>query len=101
MFDTIADNAPVRNPACIPYAMPVMITIAVTGLNPGMGAKMSRPTTEIAVITAMTTSSRAPVFPFSKPIKKGTHTQSIYLNLIVHNTPKKVLQCYGVDCGLL
>ena len=60
-----------------------MITMAVTGLKPGSGAKISLPTTDSAVSTAITTSSRAPVFPLSKPIKNGTHAKKAIIKEIM------------------
>ena len=42
---------------------------AVTGLNPGIGAKMSLPTTEIAVMTPTATSRLSEVGLFSIDIR--------------------------------
>src|SRR5699024_564692 len=47
------------------------MTMAVTGLKPGIAANKNRPATDSAVITAMITIYRLLAFFFSKVSKKG------------------------------
>ena len=49
-----AESAPVIKPASLPKYIAVITTVAVTGLKPGIGAKINRPITDIATITAIT-----------------------------------------------
>ena len=51
--------------------MPVIITIAVTGLKDGRGANISLLTIVSATITAISTTSLVLVLDFSKFSKKG------------------------------
>lgn len=52
-FEMTADKAPVIKPASLPKYIAVITTIAVTGLNPGTGAKRILPITDSAIITAI------------------------------------------------
>lgn len=70
-FDTNADIAPVKNPASAPNDMPVIITMAATGLNCGIIAKANLPMAAIADITAIGTISLALGFFLSNNEKNG------------------------------
>ena len=71
MFETSADKAPVINPASFPKYIAVKTVIAVTGLNPGVGAKIILLMTDTATMTAMVTVFIAGASLFSKDRKKG------------------------------
>ena len=70
---TKAVSAPVRKPASGPKATAVMIMMAEQGLKLGSGmiSNTVRPTTAMAAITAIGTSSRAWGFFLSNTKRKG------------------------------
>lgn len=97
MLEAIADMAPVKKPVSGPKAIPVMAVMAVTGLNPGRTAKINRPVTEIADITAMTMTSRALGFLLSNWRKKGTQAKKamiieirLYFLSLKSLTPRRI-----------
>ena len=75
-FDTSADTAPVKKPASGPKDIPVIITIAATGLNCGNIAKANLPIAAIADITAIGTISLALGFLLSNK-EKNNHIAKI------------------------
>lgn len=70
--------APVKNPDSPPKYRAVMITIALTGLKKGTGAKINLPPTDSAVITEIITKVREAVFFFSKDAKNGTQARTAH-----------------------
>ena len=68
----MASTAPVRKPASGPSAIPVIITIPVSGLKNGTMIKAAREATATALMTAIVTSSRACGFLCSKRTKNGS-----------------------------
>lgn len=76
IFETMADNAPVKKPASAPKYIPVIIVIAATGLKPGITTNNIRPATEIAAITAIVKISRGCGFLLSNFMKSGTHASN-------------------------
>lgn len=73
IFDNNAVKAPTRKPASAPKEIADKITIAVTGLNPGIAANKKRPTTDKAIITANITIRLIFVSLFSNERKKGVN----------------------------
>ena len=63
-------------PASLPKYIAVITTIAVTGLNPGIGVKIILPITDSAIIAAISTSFLVSFSLFSKCMKNGTQDRT-------------------------
>ena len=85
IFDTIAVKLPTMNPDWEPNVIPTIIVIAVTGLKPGIGVKITLPKTEKATRIAIITNSRELTLLFSKLIKKGIQeSKAIIMEIMLY-----------------